>query len=80
MALQESEYLHSTLYRFDEEARRSVVSSFTNAIGNTSAKCIYNVRTDVSSPFLRAYVFEVLIAGVTDVLLDLSRRNWPQGQ
>lgn len=40
-------YYHATLYHFDEEARKTVISRFNDAVNNASAHCWYDDGQEV---------------------------------
>jgi len=47
--MKEAQYLHSTLYVFDADARTEVIARFNDAVKDTSIRCWYDGKQDVSS-------------------------------
>ncbi len=43
----EATYFHSTLYKFNEHARRDVIMRFNEAMNDISARCWYDTNSDV---------------------------------
>jgi len=46
--MKEAQYLHSTLYVFDADARTEVIARFNDVVKDTSVRCWYDGEQDVS--------------------------------
>ncbi|TKA44762.1 hypothetical protein B0A54_04713 [Friedmanniomyces endolithicus] len=63
----EATYFHSTLYKFNEHARRDVIMRFNEAMNDISARCWYDTISDIfelKSPGDIGAVADEILAGV----------------
>ncbi|KAK0247654.1 hypothetical protein B0A54_16872 [Friedmanniomyces endolithicus] len=63
----EATYFHSTLYKFNEHARKNVITRFNEAMNDISARCWYDTNSDtfeLKSPGEIGAVADEILAGV----------------
>ncbi|KAK0936929.1 hypothetical protein LTR29_011514 [Friedmanniomyces endolithicus] len=69
----EATYFHSTLYKFNEHARKNVITRFNEAMNDISARCWYDTNSDtfeLKSPGEIGAVADEILAGVIAKYVD----------